>query len=113
MNADQIQATLEHGILRLEIPKSTQVQPRRIAVQTALQGQSQSVGATSQAPARPADEQERKLDQEAMDRAAQAGVEGAFGAAPDAGQTREQLREDAERAFEGGNRAVGQGRESS
>lgn len=38
-------------------------------------------------------------DEEKMDRVAQAGVEGAFGAAPGASETRERMRQDAEQAF--------------
>ncbi|MDP9310449.1 MAG: Hsp20/alpha crystallin family protein [Chloroflexota bacterium] len=32
VNADQVRATLEHGILHLEIPKAEQVKPRKITV---------------------------------------------------------------------------------
>src|SRR4051794_18981781 len=32
VNPDQIQATLEHGILRLDIPKAEQAKPRKITV---------------------------------------------------------------------------------
>jgi hypothetical protein len=42
-----------------------------------------------------------RQDEEKMDRAAQAGVEGAFGANPNAEQTLEQMREDATDAFSG------------
>ena len=38
-------------------------------------------------------------DEEKMDRAAQAGVEGAFEANPEGEETRESMREDAEDAF--------------
>ncbi len=40
-------------------------------------------------------------DENEMDRTAQAGVSGAFGAAEDAEETRETMREDAEAAFGG------------
>jgi hypothetical protein len=40
-------------------------------------------------------------DAEQMDRVAEAGVSGAFGANPDAEQERAQMREDAEDAFSG------------
>ena len=43
-------------------------------------------------------------DAERMDRAAQAGNTGAFGAAPTGNQTEDQLRQDAERAFGGPDR---------
>jgi len=42
-----------------------------------------------------------RYDENAMDRAAEAGFDGAFGANPDAEATREQARQDAEAAFGG------------
>jgi hypothetical protein len=51
-----------------------------------------------------------KYDENEMDRTAQAGVSGAFGAAEGAEETRETLREDAESAFgddQGGGTASG------
>jgi hypothetical protein len=42
-----------------------------------------------------------KEDEAKMDRVAEAGVEGAFGADPQGEQEREELREDAEQAFGG------------
>ncbi len=46
-----------------------------------------------------------RQDEEKMDRVAQAGVEGAFGAAPGADETRERMRQDAEQAFGGAENA--------
>ena len=42
-----------------------------------------------------------ETDAEQMDRVAEAGVSGAFGANPNAEELREQMREDAEDAFSG------------
>lgn len=113
VDADQIQATLEHGILRLEIPKAAQVQARTIRVQSASsgQGQARAVGAGGQPGASQGDQQELRRDQELMDRAAEAGISGAGGANPEAGQTREQLRQDAERAFGGPDSGSGGSRQ--
>lgn len=50
VKADGIQATLEHGILRLEIPKAEAVKPRRITVTSggAQQGRTLEVNAEQQ-----------------------------------------------------------------
>lgn len=48
VNADQIRATLEHGILHLEIPKAEQVKPRRITVNTGGGQQDQLVDVQAQ-----------------------------------------------------------------
>lgn len=49
VNAEQAQATLENGILRLELPKTEQARARRIAVQGAGAAQRQLGGQTSSA----------------------------------------------------------------
>ena len=48
VNADQVRATLEHGILHLEIPKAEQVKPRKITVNTSGGQQSQLVDVQAQ-----------------------------------------------------------------
>ncbi len=48
VNADQVQATLEHGILRLDIPKAEAVKPRKIALSAGQAGQGQLVDAQGQ-----------------------------------------------------------------
>lgn len=47
VNADQVRATLEHGILHLEIPKAEQVKPRKITVSNG-NGQHQTVDVNSE-----------------------------------------------------------------
>jgi HSP20 family protein len=46
VKADEVKATLEHGILRLEIPKAEEVRPRRITVSASgsQQGRTLDVG---------------------------------------------------------------------
>ncbi len=51
-------------------------------------------------------------DEEKMDRVAQAGVEGALGAAEEGSKAREQMREDAEVAFGGAENTGGGGNAS-
>ena len=48
VNADEVRATLEHGVLHLEIPKAEQVKPRKITVNTATGQQGQLVDVQSQ-----------------------------------------------------------------
>jgi HSP20 family protein len=48
VNADEVRATLENGILHLEIPKAEQVKPHKITVNTAGGQQSQLVDVQSQ-----------------------------------------------------------------
>ena len=48
VNADQVQATLENGILQVQIPKAEEVKPRRITVSSGQGGQQQLVD--TQAP---------------------------------------------------------------
>jgi HSP20 family protein len=43
VKADEVKATLEHGILRLEIPKAEEVKPRRISVSAGNGQQGQTV----------------------------------------------------------------------
>lgn len=114
VDADQIKATMDGGILRLEIPKSTQTRARKISVNTSSDSQRQMTtrGAGGQGGSSQDDTRERQLDEAAMDRTAQAGVGGAFDAAPDATQEREEMRKDAERAFGGQKGGGGQSQSS-
>lgn len=48
VQADNIHATLENGILHLEIPKAEEVKPRKIAVNNGRSLQGQTVDVTSQ-----------------------------------------------------------------
>jgi len=67
VNPDQIHATLEHGILRLNIPKAEQAKPRKITVNvgTQAQGQPQNV-ATPGAQSQPASSASSQIDQGQM-----------------------------------------------
>lgn len=57
----------------------------------------------------PSQQDYTEQDAEEMDRVAEAGVSGAFGANPDAEQEREQMRQDAEDAFGGGDTSTSSG----
>jgi HSP20 family protein len=48
VNTDQVEATLENGILHLEIPKAETARPRRIAIGNGQSGQKQIVDAQAQ-----------------------------------------------------------------
>ena len=48
VKSDQVQATLEHGILRLEIPKAEEVKPRKITVSAGSGQQRQMVDVSAQ-----------------------------------------------------------------
>jgi HSP20 family protein len=55
VNAEQVQATLEHGILHLQIPKAEAVKPRRITVSSGPGAQQQLID--TQAPGQQSREQ--------------------------------------------------------
>ena len=44
LEPDKANATFEHGILRLEIPKAEQVKPRQIKISTVTNGSSERTG---------------------------------------------------------------------
>ena len=46
VQADQVQATLEHGVLHLEIPKAEQIKPRKITVNSGSAANSQPIDVT-------------------------------------------------------------------
>ena len=48
VNADQVRATLENGILHLEIPKAEEGRPRKITVNTGRMLEGQTAGASPQ-----------------------------------------------------------------
>lgn len=48
VQADKVQASLNHGILRLEVPKAEAVKPRKISVNVGGAGQSQPIDVQSE-----------------------------------------------------------------
>lgn len=44
LEADQAEATFEHGVLKLRIPKAEQVKPRQIRIQPVTTGEARQVG---------------------------------------------------------------------
>ena len=44
LEADQAEATFEHGVLRLRIPKAEQTKPRQIRIQPVTAGEATQVG---------------------------------------------------------------------
>lgn len=48
INADQAEATFEHGILRVVLPKADQAKPRRIQIQAGQQRQAVGAGTSSE-----------------------------------------------------------------
>jgi HSP20 family protein len=47
LEADKAEATFEHGVLKLRIPKAEQVKPRQIRIQPVTNGEAKAVGAGS------------------------------------------------------------------
>lgn len=45
LEADKAEATFEHGVLKLRIPKAEQVKPRQIRIQPVTTGEAKAVGA--------------------------------------------------------------------
>jgi HSP20 family protein len=45
LEADMAEATFEHGVLKLRIPKAEQVKPRQIRIQPVTSGEARTVGA--------------------------------------------------------------------
>lgn len=108
VEVDKIQATLEHGVLRLDLPKAASVRPRKISVG----GATQEGGTSGQRGGRQTGDRAQMTDERQMDRAAEAGVGGAVGAAPDAEQQREEPRRGSKRAFGDQGSGSRQGSES-
>jgi HSP20 family protein len=48
INADQVEATFDYGMIRIVAPKAEQAKPRKIAVQTAQQPEAITAGTASQ-----------------------------------------------------------------
>ena len=47
LEADRAEATFEHGVLRLRIPRAEEVKPRQIRIQPVMSGEATSVGAAA------------------------------------------------------------------
>ncbi len=45
LEADKAEATFEHGVLKLRVPKAEQVKPRQIRIQPVTNGEAKAVGA--------------------------------------------------------------------
>jgi HSP20 family protein len=54
LEADKAEATFEHGVLKLRIPRAEQTKPRQIRIQPVMAGEPASVGAGSGSTAEPA-----------------------------------------------------------